>query len=63
MPIDYDYYFTNQLKKPVQDLLEPLVKADDIFSQKFMTKAASSAEVEAKRAFLARFGLKVSSVQ
>jgi len=60
IPLDYDYYFTNQLKKPVQDLLEPLVKADDIFSKKFMVKASSSAEVEAKRAFLARFGLKVS---
>ena len=25
IPVDYQYYFTNQLKKPVCDLLEPLV--------------------------------------
>jgi DNA polymerase delta subunit 1 len=25
VPIDYTYYFTNQLRKPVCDLLEPLV--------------------------------------
>jgi DNA polymerase delta subunit 1 len=25
IPIDYEYYFTNQLKKPVCDLLEPLI--------------------------------------
>jgi DNA polymerase delta subunit 1 len=28
VPLDYQYYFTNQLKKPVCDLLEPLVGAD-----------------------------------
>ena len=27
IPVDYQYYFTNQLKKPVCDLLEPLVGA------------------------------------
>jgi DNA polymerase delta subunit 1 len=62
-PLDYQYYFTNQFKKPVQDLLEPLVNADLIFDQKFMVKTTSTAEVEAKRAFLARFskGIKTSS--
>jgi len=55
IPLDYQYYFTNQFKKPVQDLLEPLVSADLIFDKKFMVKTSSSAEVEAKRAFLARF--------
>jgi DNA polymerase delta subunit 1 len=30
--VDYDYYFTNQLKRPVCDLLEPLVGQGDIFS-------------------------------
>lgn len=28
IPLDYQYYFTNQLKKPVCDLLEPLVGSD-----------------------------------
>lgn len=28
IPIDYQYYFTNQMKKPVCDLLEPLVGAN-----------------------------------
>ena len=62
IPLDYQYYFTNQFKKPVQDLLEPLVSADLIFDKKFMVKTTSSAEVEAKRAFLARFskGLKAT---
>ena len=31
IPLDYDYYFTNQLKKPVEDLLEPLTGDEDIF--------------------------------
>jgi DNA polymerase delta subunit 1 len=55
LEIDYHYYFTNQFKKPVQDLLEPLVAADLIFNKKFMVKAESSAEVKAKRAFLSMF--------
>jgi DNA polymerase delta subunit 1 len=63
VPLDYDYYFTNQLKKPVQDLLEPLVSADDIFDKKFMVKSASTSEMEARKAFLSKFGLKVSTVQ
>jgi DNA polymerase delta subunit 1 len=58
VPLDYQYYFTNQFKKPVQDLLEPLVSADRIFDKKFMVKTTSTAEVEAKRAFLSRFALK-----
>jgi len=32
VPLDYLYYFTNQLKKPVEDLLEPLVGGEDIFA-------------------------------
>jgi len=62
IPLDYDYYFSNQFKKPVQDLLEPLVNADDIFDNKFMAKTKSTSEIEARKAFLSRFGLKVSSV-
>jgi len=64
VPLDYQYYFTNQFKKPVQDLLEPLVSADLIFDKKFMVKTASTSEVEARKAFLSMFskGLKVSSV-
>jgi DNA polymerase delta subunit 1 len=58
VPLDYQYYFTNQFKKPVQDLLEPLVSADLVFDKKFMVKTTSTVEVEAKRAFLARFALK-----
>ena len=60
--LDYDYYFSNQFKKPVQDLLEPLVSSDQIFNKTFMVKATSTSEIEAKKAFLKRFGLKVSSV-
>jgi len=30
--LDYDYYFTNQLKNPVCDLLEPLIGQTNIFS-------------------------------
>ena len=60
--LDYDYYFSNQFKKPVQDLLEPLVSADEIFDKKFMVKTTSTSEIEARKAFLTRFGLKVSNV-
>lgn len=62
IPVDYDYYFSNQFKKPVQDLLEPLVSADQIFDKKFMVKTTSTSEMEARRSFLTRFGLKVSTV-
>ena len=58
LPIDYQYYFTNQFKKPVQDLLEPLVSADVIFDKKFMVKTESSAEVGARKAFLSMFAKK-----
>ena len=59
MAIDYRYYFTNQFKKPVQDLLEPLVAANIIFDEKFMAKTESSNEVTARKAFLSMFGAKV----
>lgn len=29
--LDYNYYFTNQLKKPVEDLLDPLIHGENIF--------------------------------
>jgi DNA polymerase delta subunit 1 len=58
LAIDYQYYFTNQFKKPVQDLLEPLVSADVIFDKKFMVKTESSTEVEARKAFLSMFAKK-----
>ena len=31
--LDFMYYFTNQLKKPIEDLLEPLIKGQDIFGK------------------------------
>ena len=55
LSIDFNYYFTNQFKKPVQDLLEPLVRSDVIFDKRFMAKTGSTAEISAKRAFLSRF--------
>ena len=58
LSIDYQYYFTNQFKKPVQDLLEPLVSSDLIFDKKFMVKTESSSEVEARKAFLSMFAKK-----
>jgi DNA polymerase delta subunit 1 len=60
VPIDYDYYFTNQFKKPVQDLLEPLISVDHIFDKKFMVKTMSTNEVQAKRAFLSMFASKTT---
>jgi DNA polymerase delta subunit 1 len=59
VPLDFQYYFTNQFKKPVQDLLEPLVSADLIFDKKFMAKTESTTEVEARKAFLSMFSKKV----
>ncbi len=32
IPLDYEYYFEHQLKKPVEDLLEPLVDPIEIFA-------------------------------
>ena len=60
VPLDFQYYFTNQFKKPVQDLLEPLVSADLIFDKKFMAKTESTTEVEARKAFLSMFARKVA---
>ena len=62
IPIDYQYYFTNQFKKPVQDLLEPLVSSDLIFDKKFMAKTECTEELKARKAFLSRFtgGLKAA---
>jgi DNA polymerase delta subunit 1 len=60
VPLDFQYYFTNQFKKPVQDLLEPLVSADLIFDKKFMAKTESTTEVEARKAFLTMFARKVA---
>lgn len=31
VPLDYEYYFEHQLKKPVEDLLEPLVPPEGVF--------------------------------
>jgi DNA polymerase delta subunit 1 len=60
VPLDFQYYFTNQFKKPVQDLLEPLVSADLIFDRKFMAKTESTTEVAARKAFLSMFSKKVA---
>ena len=60
VPLDFQYYFTNQFKKPVQDLLEPLVSADMIFDRKFMAKTESTTEVVARKAFLSMFAKKVA---
>jgi DNA polymerase delta subunit 1 len=60
IPLDYQYYFTNQLKKPVQDLLEPIVSPDTIFDKKFLVKTESTSEVKARKDFLARFAKAVS---
>jgi hypothetical protein len=73
LKIDYSYYFTNQFKKPVADLLEPLIKEDLVFDKKFLSetntiakreevKVASSSELDARKSFLKRFALKVSTV-
>jgi DNA polymerase delta subunit 1 len=59
--LDYQYYFTNQFKKPVQDLLEPLMDPDSIFDKRELTKAGSTGELEARKAFLARFGAAVKT--
>ena len=55
VPIDYQYYFTNQMKKPIQDLLEPLIPPATIFNKKFMVKTESTVEMDARKSFLARF--------
>ena len=58
VPIDYSYYFTNQFKKPVQDLLEPLIDPSLIFDKRFMVKTVSAQEVTARRTFLELFAKK-----
>ena len=65
VPIDYQYYFTNQFKKPVQDLLEPLVSSDMIFDKKFMAKTECTEELKARKAFLTRFagGIKAAPLE
>jgi DNA polymerase delta subunit 1 len=60
VPIDYQYYFTNQMKKPIQDLLEPLIPPSTIFNKKFMVKTESTVEMDARKAFLARFARSAS---
>ena len=62
LKLDFQYYVEHQFKKPVQDLLEPLVQADLIFDRKFMAKTNSTSEVEARKAFLTRFGIQLKPV-
>jgi DNA polymerase delta subunit 1 len=69
LKIDYIYYFTNQFKRPVADLLEPLISEDLVFDKKFLSETNEVAkkekvkvELDARKAFLSRFALKVSSV-
>jgi len=76
LELDYKYYFLNQFKKPVQDLLEPLVASGDVFDartlkttveamkreqKEFKRTEATAAEMTARRAFLDRFAKKCSS--
>ena len=46
--LDYMYYFTNQLKKPVEDLLEPLIKGSDIFGAMLPPKPVRRKKNEVK---------------
>jgi len=77
LTIDYRYYFTNQFKKPVLDLLEPLVSTGDVFEQSYVKKIVEEgkqetreytrirkvdAEFEARKAFLSMFGGKVKTM-
>lgn len=32
VPIDYEYYFEHQFRKPIEDLLEPLVSKEEVFN-------------------------------
>lgn len=56
LTLDYTYYFTNQFKKPVQDLLEPLIASNIIFDKRFMVKTVSTTEGVARAAFLKKLG-------
>ena len=73
--IDYRYYFLNQFRNPVLDLLEPLVSTGDVFEQSYIKGIVNEgkqetreiiriqkvdAELDARKAFLARFGSKMS---
>jgi DNA polymerase delta subunit 1 len=77
LTIDYRYYFLNQFKKPVLDLLEPLVSTGDVFEQSYVKKIVEEgkqetreytrirkvdAEFEARKAFLSMFGAKVKTM-
>ena len=70
IPLDYQYYFAHQFRKPVEDLLEPLIRADDVFDarlikstteamkneqKQYRREEKAAAELEARRAFLTRF--------
>ena len=46
--LDYMYYFTNQLKKPIEDLLEPLIKGQDIFGAMLPPKPGRRKKNEVK---------------
>jgi DNA polymerase delta subunit 1 len=77
LTIDYRYYFLNQFKKPVLDLLEPLVSTGDVFEQSYVKKIVEEgkqetreytrirkvdAEFEARKSFLSMFGGKVKTM-
>jgi DNA polymerase delta subunit 1 len=72
LALDFEYYFSNQFRKPVQDLLEPLVSADQVFTKSFFEekkaldrKVSSTEELEKRKKFLTMFSraLKVKDVQ
>ena len=77
LAIDYRYYFLNQFKKPVLDLLEPLVSTGDVFEQSYVKRIVDEgkqetreytriqkvdAEFEARKSFLSMFGAKVKTM-
>ena len=77
LTIDYRYYFLNQFKKPVLDLLEPLVSTGDVFDQSYVNRVVADgkqetreytriqkndAEFTARKAFLSMFGAKVKTM-
>ena len=47
--VDYMHYFTSQLKKPVEDLLEPLIKGEDIFRDLMPPKVRKARVVKSKK--------------
>jgi hypothetical protein len=75
LEIDYRYYFLNQFRKPVLDLLEPLVSTGDVFDQSYVKQIIEEgkqetreytrikkvdAEFEARKAFLTMFSKKAT---